>query len=411
MSAHYETFHRVLSLAGITIFAEDHWNSKPWLYWQIINVFIGFLTFVFTTGFCIVNLSDLPMFIEGACIWTTGLVMFISLCVCVTFRKNLRQYLLEMVFKDAMQEMPLVENIFLKNVKGKYLNELKKTVEESQVFLIKITRFLLKIYVGCVFVTATLYLLGAVYQMATRDDKTERILAFEMWFPWSLEDYGVYTATFIFHAYAGYLCCVAYPGFQATLVLLDGQLIRQLRILEYILKNIDVLSRDMIDEGLGREWQGTCTDLLTQCVQHYMKLKNFSNRLNKICQPFYFVLIFDAIMLVCVCSVKIALSNKLSSEVIKYYVHELCFIAVVMMFCLLGQQIQNECEKLEAVVFDRWYTFDMRHRRHLMIFKVALGQRMPITIFGSITLSLPTFTWFIKTGASFFTLMMTFLEQ
>ena len=32
--------------------------------------------------------------------------------------------------------------------------------------------------------------------------------AFDMWFPWSLESYTVYTISFIFHAYAGYLCCI-----------------------------------------------------------------------------------------------------------------------------------------------------------------------------------------------------------
>lgn len=34
--------------------------------------------------------------------------------------------------------------------------------------------------------------------------------------------------------------------------------------------------------------------------------------------------------------------NETSPEVLKYYVHEFCFIMVVLMFCLLGQQIQNE---------------------------------------------------------------------
>ncbi|CAH2058199.1 unnamed protein product, partial [Iphiclides podalirius] len=115
-------------------------------------------------------------------------------------------------------------------------------------------------------------------------------------------------------------------------------------------------------------------------------------------------------MLVCMCSVKIAISSKLSPDMMKYYVHEICFILVVFMFCLLGQQVQNECEKLELAVTENWYLFDRTHKINILIFKLAVSQQMPIYIFGTITLSLPTFTWFIKTGMSFFTLVMSVLE-
>nr|AXY83386.1 putative odorant receptor 8 [Conopomorpha sinensis] len=411
MIAYYNAFHRILSLVGISFFAEHNWDSNVWLFWQITNVFIGFLTFIFPVAFCIVNFTNLPMFIAGACIWITGLVLFISLCICLFFRRSMRQYLHEMGFKDALLEMPLVGAVMARTVKGQHLIELKKMVQETQKFFMRMPVLILKMYMTHVFVTATLYLLGGLYLAVTRENREDRILPFEMWFPWSLEDYRVYIATFLFQVYEGYLTCIAYAGFQSTLVLLNGQVIRQLRILQHILKHIDVLSEDMVDEGLGREWQGTCTDLLTQCVKHYMKLKSFSNRLNTICRPFYLVMILDATMLVCVCSVKIAISDKLSSDVIKYYLHEVCFVMIVMIFCFLGQQIENECEELEEAVTEKWYVFDLRHRRHLIIFKVALGQRMPIIIFGSVTLSLPTFTWFIKTGASFFTFVMTFLEH
>ncbi|CAB3220880.1 unnamed protein product [Arctia plantaginis] len=95
----------------------------------------------------------------------------------------------------------------------------------------------------------------------------------------------------------------------------------------------------------------------------------------------------------------------------KYYLHEFCFIAVVLSFCLLGQQVDNESEILERVVTEKWYIFDNTHQTNIKIFNMALSQRMPIYIFGTITLSLPTFTWFIKTGMSFFTLVMSVLEE
>ncbi|XP_013190966.1 uncharacterized protein LOC106135264 [Amyelois transitella] len=404
----FEVFHRVLSFAGISIFARKNWNSKPWLILQIFNFIIGVFCFIFTTGFVAISYADLLVFIEGACIWTTGVIMTISLGVCLVFRNKFRQFLEEMVFKDSMIEVPLI-NLIMKVEEGDKVIELKYMVNDSQEKLLKFTKFLIRCYVASVFLVATLYLCSPLYEMFISDDDSLRLLAFGMWFPWSLENLQVYIASFVFHAYAGYLCCIAYPGLQTTIILLVGQNIRQLRILTFILLNLDELVTELVDDR--SEWQRYCSDVLSQCVAHYVKTKSFSNRLNVICRPFYLTLILVAIMLVCMCSVKIAVSNKLSPDTMKYYVHEFCFIMVVLMFCLLGQQIENECEKLEQAVTEKWYIFDRRHKTNVRIFNTALSQRMPIYIFGTITLSLPTFTWFIRTGMSFFTLVMSVLEE
>ncbi|KAL0810906.1 hypothetical protein ABMA28_010205 [Loxostege sticticalis] len=404
-----KVFHRVLSFAGIAIYAKEKWNSNLWLSFQIFNFLIGTFCFIFTTGFVVSNYSDLLIFIQAACIWTTGVIMTMSLGVCLIFRQKFRMFLCEMVFKDEVIEMPLIRYV-LRLESGKKLFELKQMVKDSQEQLFRVTGVLLKCYVTSVWLVATLYLCSPIYEMFSKGDKSLRLLAFDMWFPWSLENLKVYIASFIFHAYAGYLCCVAYPGLQLTIILLIGQVIRQLKILTFIMLNLNDLVLEITKEKDIR-WQTYCTAVLSQCVDHYIKLKSFSNRLNVICRPFYLTLILVAIMLVCMCSVKIAVSDKLSPDTIKYYVHEFCFILVVLMFCLLGQQVDNECEQLERAITENWYIFDKKHKTHVKIFKMALTQRMHIFIFGTITLSLPTFTWFIKTGMSFFTLVMSVLEE
>ncbi|XP_026497735.2 odorant receptor 85b-like [Vanessa tameamea] len=405
-----QVFDRVLSFAGIPIFAKRNWNSKKWLLFQYFNFFIGFLTFVFTTGFVLSNSSDLLICIQGACVWTTGVIMFISLGICLVFRNKFRSFLEEIIFNDCTSEMPLIQNILrLKLNRGK-LKELQELVIYSQEKLFRLTRVLLKTYVASVWLCATLYLCGPIYTMWIKRDKSLRLLAFDMWFPWGLENFTIYVASFLFHAYAGYLCCIAYPGLQCTIILLIGQIIRQLRILTFILLHLDKIVIELV-EHRDERWQAGCSLILSQCVDHYIKVKRFSNRLNAICQPFYLTLILVATMLVCVCSVKIAISDKLSPDVMKYYVHEFCFILVVLLFCYLGQQVENESEQLEAAVTEKWYIFSSKHKVNVRIFKIALSQRMPIYIFGSITLSLPTFTWFIKTGMSFFTLVMSVLED
>nr|QZH55125.1 odorant receptor 29 [Achelura yunnanensis] len=406
-----QTFHRVMSFAGIPIYAKANWDSKFRLTHQVFNVFIGFLTFIFTTVFVIVNYSDLLLCIQGACIWTTGLIMFISLGVCLIFRQKFRMFLTEMGFNDTMLEMPLIDYVMKKEFEnGKKLKELKLKVIETQSRLLKLTRVLLKLYVASVWLCATLYICSPIYFMITKEDKSARLLAFDMWFPWSMENLYVYAATFVFHAYAGYLCCIAYPGFQLTISLLVGQIVRQLKIINFVMYHLEEIALELNKESLAYR-QLYCTEILTQCVDHYIKMKRFSNNLNVICQPFYLALILVATMLVCVCSVKIAISDKLSLDTMKYYVHESCFILVVYMFCLLGQQVDDECENLERAVTEKWYKFDKKHKVNVRIFKMAVNHRMPIYIFGSIKLSLPTFTWFIRNGMSFFTLVMSVLED
>ncbi|KAH9634858.1 hypothetical protein HF086_005180 [Spodoptera exigua] len=308
MDEAFLAFHRVLSFAGISIFAKQNWDSNRWLVHQTFNFIIGVLCFIFTTGFVVTNVSDFLLCIQGACIWTTGVIMTITLGVCLIFRKDFRNFLEEMAFRDHMLEMPLIDHVLLVSSGGEKIQELRDLVTGSQEKLFKYTTILLRVYVASVFLCATLYLCSPVYGMMVREDESLRLLAFDMWFPWSLEDYTVYIISFIFHAYAGYLCCIAYPGLQSIIILLLGQIIRQIRILTFIL----------------------------------LHMNDFSNRLNVICRPFYLTLILVAIMLVCMCSVKIAVSNKVSLDTMKYYIHEFCFILVVLMFCLVGQQVDNE---------------------------------------------------------------------
>ncbi|CAG9568626.1 unnamed protein product [Danaus chrysippus] len=410
MDETFQVFDRVLSFAGISLFAKRNWNSKKWLFFQCFSVIIGFITFIFTTAFVLTNISNLLLCIQGGCVWTTGVIMFISLCICLIFRTKFRTFLEEMVFEDRVFDIPLVKSVFIQNPGHGKLFELEKLVVNSQEKLFKLTRVLLKTYVGSVWLCVTLYLCGPIYQMCVTKDKSLRLLAFDMWFPYGLEDFRVYVATFIFHAYAGYLCCIAYPGLQSTIILFVGQIIRQLQILTFILNNLDEIAKELVGQR-GELWQEVCIQIFSQCVDHYIQTKRFSNKLNVICQPFYLALIVVATMLVCVCSVKIAISDKLSPDTMKYYVHELCFILVVLMFCSLGQKVDNECEKLESVVTEKWYLFNSNHKTNIRIFMMALSQKMPIYIYGSITLSLQTFTWFIRTGMSFFTFLMSVLED
>ncbi|XP_034826149.1 odorant receptor 13a-like [Maniola hyperantus] len=403
-------FNRVLLFGGITIFDKRNQNSKKWLVLQYINVFVGLLTFVFTSVFVLSNASDILLCIQGASIWITGVIMFISLTICLLFRKKFFAFLEEIVFVDLMLEMPLIQHVCKMQVRRGRLRELKELVISSHEKLLQLTTLLLRSYVASVWFSATLYLCSPIYRMSLSNDKSLRLLAFDMWFPWGLENFTVYVASFMFHAYAGYLCCVAYPGLQSMIILLVGQVIRQLRILTFILLHLDELVEELVQEKKDL-WQPGCTLILSQCVDHYVKLKRFANRLNKITQPFYLTLILVASMLVCVCSVKIAISDRMSLDVMKYCVHEFCYTLVVLMFCFLGQKVDDECEKLEEAVTEKWYIYNSKHKVNVRIFKMAVSQRMPIYIFGSVTLSLPTFTWFIKTGMSFFTLVMSVLNE
>lgn len=74
-----------------------------------------------------------------------------------------------------MLEMPLIIYV-LKLEKGKRLTELKGMVINSHEKLLKLTRVLLKTYVGSVWLCASLYLSDSVYQMATREDDSLRLM-------------------------------------------------------------------------------------------------------------------------------------------------------------------------------------------------------------------------------------------
>nr|WCC57445.1 odorant receptor 49 [Papilio glaucus] len=407
MEETFRTFHRVLCFAGVSFFSTTHQISKRWLLFQILNFVLGFLAVAFTSGFVIIHFNNMLLFIQGACIWTTAVITFISLRVFLIYRSKFQVLISEIVFKDPVLDMPLIVYVLENGSTGR-LKDLKDLVFKSEEKYLRFTRRVLQTYFVIGTSCYTLYLCCAIYHIINSNDNMVRLFAFDIWFPWSLENIYVYVASFIFHAYAGYLCCVANSGLQSTIILLVGQTIRQLMIITSILQNLNELSIQVVDNK--ENWQYCCTEILSQCFKHYVKIKRFTNHLNVIFQSYYLTLIFFAMMLVCMCSVKVATSSKFSADVMKYYVQILYYVLAVLMVCLLGQQVENACEKLEVAVTEKWYLFDKKHKSSVLIFQMAVSKGMPIYIFGSITISLQTFTWFIKTGMSFFTLVMSVLE-
>lgn len=163
-------YHRVLALAGVPIFAQHNWNSKFWLSLQIFNFLVAILTILSTTAYCVVNIDDLPAFTEGACIWTTAVIMTISKTICLFFRNDFRGFVKEMCFVDTMLDVPLIQTVLKMEGKDGILIELKDKVKESQKNLLKLTKIMLKFYVTTVFLTAILYICSALFQMLVRED-------------------------------------------------------------------------------------------------------------------------------------------------------------------------------------------------------------------------------------------------
>ncbi|KAJ2937548.1 hypothetical protein O0L34_g18632 [Tuta absoluta] len=264
--------HYALVCFGVHIYSKTKWNSMLNLSHQLFNTFIAISVFIFTSGFIIVRTDDVLVWIEGFCIWITGVIIHITTGVALVFRKEFRQFVEEMALTDAMQKMPFIRQV-LKNQyeKGK-LKELKDIVLGSQEKLLKYTSLLLKCYTTSVLSTAFLYISDAIYQMIVREDESLRLLGFDMWFPWKLDDFNVYIGTFIFHVYAGFFCAMGYPALQSTIVLLMGQIIRQLRILTFILDNLDELVIEMCHRR-DVKWQLYCTAVLSQSIDHYNMIK------------------------------------------------------------------------------------------------------------------------------------------
>lgn len=175
MDEYFQIFDRVLSVVGVTIYSKTKWDSSLWLALQTFNFIIGLLVFIFTTVFVFVSSSDIVIWIEGACIWTTAVIMIISLGVCLVFRKDFRIFLNEMAFQDGVLEMPLISYVLKLECSGK-LNELKVMVVDSQEKLLKYTRMLLIIYVASVWLCATLYICDPIYQMIVGEDESLRLL-------------------------------------------------------------------------------------------------------------------------------------------------------------------------------------------------------------------------------------------
>lgn len=81
-----------------------------------------------------------------------------------------------MGFRDTILDVPLINFVMGLESGGALLMELKELVVDSRERLLRFVRVLLKCYVSSVFVTASLYIVGAIYRMLVREDQSLRIL-------------------------------------------------------------------------------------------------------------------------------------------------------------------------------------------------------------------------------------------
>lgn len=90
--------------------------------------------------------------------------------------------------------------------------------------------------------------------------------------PWKFGPYILLpiTSVILYH-----LICTsssAYPGLQSTIFYLMGQLIRQLRILTFILLHLDELAMEITGNDRER-WQQFCTTMLAEVIDHHAVIK------------------------------------------------------------------------------------------------------------------------------------------
>lgn len=203
MEQTFETFDRVLSFAGIRIFSKNKFNSKLWYCFQIFSALIASMALVFTTGFVVTNATDLQVLLKGAAVWSTCIILSITLIICLIFRNKFRSYLIEMLFVDFMLEMPLIKYALKDVVDDGKMKELKNLVIDSQNKLLKVSIMLLKLYIFAVFLTATMYLCDPIVRMIVRENKDERI-------------FGMYNISVFFK--------IEYPLFMDYISYLDAKL-------------------------------------------------------------------------------------------------------------------------------------------------------------------------------------------
>lgn len=166
----------VLSFAGIRIFS-NKWNSKFWILIQTFCFIIGVLALIFTSGFILQNIirDDLISLLKGASIWSTCIILSISLTICLIFRGKFRQFLTEVVFVDLMLEMPLVKFCFQNEKIGSKIDELRNVVLSSRDKLMIFSRKLMILYAFLVFFNSNLYLFDAIYRMIVTKDPDDRL--------------------------------------------------------------------------------------------------------------------------------------------------------------------------------------------------------------------------------------------
>ncbi|CAG4988083.1 unnamed protein product [Colias eurytheme] len=410
MEATVKAYNRVLSMAGVTIFCKKNWNSKKWLTFQILTLLSIFFAIISSTAFTFSCLPDLHLSIESAVVASTFYITFLTLYLYLGNKRKFENFLTEMVFNDPALENPFIKYVLNSRSKGDKMRELKSLVISSQERLLRVSRFLSQMYSFCIAFVVTLYMFAPMYTSKVREDNSTRILPLDMSFPWSTNNIVIYILTFMFQVHVGYLCSIGFASFITLLLLFILQIRRQLNILSLILYNFNEMVLE-ITGGKSDDWEPACDFLLSLCVGHYLKTKRFARELNKVYKPYFLGLVLSSISLEGVCFVKIALLQELTLHLLKYGVHLTLLMVGICIFSYQGQMIDDACAELEAAATEKWYIFNRQHQKKLLIFLIALSQRMPVYIYGSVTLTFETFTWFVKTGMSFFTLMMSVLEK
>ncbi|VEN50758.1 unnamed protein product [Callosobruchus maculatus] len=149
------------------------------------------------------------------------------------------------------------------------------------------------------------------------------------------------------------------------------------------------------------------TKLLVECIEHYLEIIMFTERLHQLCKIGLSIVFVGGVINICT-TLSLLLVVSLM-ELLWFVPYLTVMIMTIYVHCFYGSILANECEDIPYALFSsKWVSTDVAHKRTLIIFMIFSKKQIYIKLAaGTLTMTLPLFVQIIRTAYAYFNVLQS----
>ncbi|KAL7037839.1 hypothetical protein ACKWTF_009375 [Chironomus riparius] len=220
---------------------------------------------------------------------------------------------------------------------------------------------------------------------------------------------SVYEIVYFFSVYAGLVTMAAICAGEGLFFGLCSHISAQFDIVSLRLKRLIEQEIDSHETTMSfsRVQNDRLLDKLTEIVDMHNEAIHCCNILSKALWQNILMHFACSSLIICLCCLMVLKSDGI--ERLNFFFYLCAYVQQIFNYSISGNMLINASENIKNAAYDfHWYKCDVRIRKVIFMIMTRAQQKVNVKV-PFFEVSLETFTWIIRLGGSFITLVITFI--